>query len=87
MPWMDTWSASSLQTDWPNSASLAAYALLRTSVSAASPGMRLSLSISRAVNAWWPGAIAQWNGQALVFSLLDSRRLKNKLAQRFKKQI
>jgi hypothetical protein len=43
-----------LQPDRSNSASLAAYALLWTVASAAWPRMRLSLSISRAVNVWGP---------------------------------
>ena len=46
MPWTDASSASSLQTGWPNSASPAACALLRTGISAASRRMRLSLSIN-----------------------------------------
>ena len=54
MPSADTWSGSSLQPDRSNSANLAAYALLRTVASAAWPRMRLSLSISRAVNVWGP---------------------------------
>jgi hypothetical protein len=43
-----------LQPDRSNSASLAADALLWTVASAAWPRMRLSLSISRAVNVWGP---------------------------------